>query len=82
VISFFPTVTRQICFEQEANDLITFQQVAPDNEMLALQHELDRGLRSLSFQSGIPGHGAHPPINIFADGEAMVIIAELPGMNP
>ena len=62
--------------------LIRFQQLAPDSDMLALQRELDRVLRSPSFNSGISGHGAHPPINIFDDGEGVVIIAELPGMEP
>jgi HSP20 family protein len=62
--------------------LIRFQQFDPASNMLALQQELDRFLRSPSFNSGISGHGAHPLVNMFDDGEGVVIIAELPGTKP
>jgi HSP20 family protein len=62
--------------------LIRFEQFDPVGNMLALQQELDRFLRNPSFNLGISGHGADPPVNIFDDREGVVLIAELPGLDP
>jgi HSP20 family protein len=61
---------------------IRFEQVDPVGNMLMLQEELDRFLRNPSFNLGLSGQGAYPPVNIFDDRDGVVIIAELPGMNP
>jgi HSP20 family protein len=62
--------------------LIRFEQFDPVSNMLALQQELDRFLRNPSFNLGISGQGTYPPVNIFDDRDAVVVIAELPGMDP
>jgi HSP20 family protein len=62
--------------------LIRFEQMDPVSNMLALQQELDRFLRNPSFSLGISGHGAYPPVNIFDNRDGIVVIAELPGMDP
>ena len=62
--------------------LIHFEQFDPVSNLLALQQELDRFLRNPSFSLGISGHGAYPPVNIFDTREGVVVIAELPGMDP
>jgi HSP20 family protein len=62
--------------------LIRFEQFDPVSNMLALQQELDRFLRNPSFNLGVSGQGAYPPVNIFDDGDGVVVIAELPGMDP
>ena len=50
--------------------------------MLTLQRELERFLGHPAISLGLSGQGAFPPINVFDDGEGVVIIAELPGLNP
>jgi HSP20 family protein len=62
--------------------LIRFAQIDPARHMLTLQEELDRFLRNPSFNFGLSGHGAYPSVNIFDDHEGVVIIAELPGLDP
>jgi HSP20 family protein len=62
--------------------LIRFEPFDPVSNMLTLQQELDRFLRNPSFQLGISAYGAFPPVNIFDDGEGVVIFAELPGIDP
>jgi HSP20 family protein len=62
--------------------LIRFEQFDPVSSMLALQQELDRFLRNPSFNLGISGQGTYPPVNIFDDRDGVVVIAELPGMDP
>ncbi|HEX4209473.1 MAG TPA: Hsp20/alpha crystallin family protein [Candidatus Binataceae bacterium] len=62
--------------------LIRSDKFDPVSNMLALQNELDRFLRNPSFNLGISGHGAYPPVNIFDDQEGVVLIAEVPGMDP
>jgi HSP20 family protein len=62
--------------------LIRFEQLDPVSNMLALQQELDRFLRNPSFNLGISGQGTYPPVNILDDRDGMVVIAELPGMDP
>lgn len=61
--------------------LIRWEQFDPAGSMLALQEELGRVLRNPAFNLGLSGYGAYPPINIFDDGEAMMIMAELPGLE-
>ena len=62
--------------------LIRFEQMDPVSSMLTLQQELDRFLRNPSFSLGLSGHGAYPPVNIFDNRDGIVVIAELPGMDP
>ena len=61
---------------------IRFEQIDPARHMLTLQEELERFLRNPSFNLGLSGQGAYPPVNIFDDHEGVVIIAELPGLDP
>lgn len=62
--------------------LIRFEGFDPVGNLMGLQRELERFLRNPSFNLGPSGQGAFPPVNIFDDGEGMVIVAELPGMDP
>jgi HSP20 family protein len=62
--------------------LIRFEQMDPVSNLLAVQQELDRFLRNPAFNLGISGQGAYPPVNIFDTGDGIVLIAELPGMDP
>jgi HSP20 family protein len=62
--------------------VMRFDQIDPARHMLTLQEELERFLRNPSFNLGLSGHGAYPPVNIFDDHEGVVIIAELPGLEP
>lgn len=62
--------------------LIRFEQFDPVSNMLALQQELDRFLRNPSFNLGVSGYGAYPPVNIFDARDGVVLIAEIPGMDP
>lgn len=62
--------------------LIRLEQLDPVSSMLALQQELDRFLRNPSFSLGLSGHGAYPAVNIFDHRDGVVVIAELPGMDP
>jgi HSP20 family protein len=62
--------------------LIRFEQFDPVSNMLALQQELDRFLRNPSFNLGVSGYGAYPPVNFFDDRDGVVVIGELPGMDP
>ena len=61
--------------------VMRFDQIDPARHMLTLQEELERFLRNPSFNLGLSGHGAYPPVNIFDDHEGVVIIAELPGLE-
>jgi HSP20 family protein len=62
--------------------LIRFEQLDPVRNLLAVQQELDRFLRNPSFNLGISGQGAYPPVNILESSDGIVLIAELPGMDP
>ena len=58
--------------------LDTFDPVAG---LLNLQSELDRALRSPAFNLGLSGPGAYPPLNIFESEDALMLIAEVPGLE-
>jgi HSP20 family protein len=62
--------------------LIRFEQFDPVGNLLALQQELERFMRNPSFSLGLSGGGAYPPVNIFEDADGIVMVAELPGMDP
>jgi HSP20 family protein len=62
--------------------LIRFDAFDPLSNLLALQQELERFTRNPAFDLGPSGYGAYPPINIFEDREGMVIISEMPGLDP
>jgi HSP20 family protein len=62
--------------------LIRFEQFDPVSNMLTLQQEVGRFLRNPAFDLGISSHGAYPPVNVFDDREGIVIITELPGIDP
>ncbi len=54
----------------------------PVSNMLALQTELQRFLRNPAVGLGVSGPGDFPPVNIFDDGDGIVVMAEIPGMDP
>lgn len=62
--------------------LIRFENFDPVGNMTGLQQELERFLRNPAFSLGPSGYGAYPPLNIFDDREGMVLVAELPGVDP
>jgi len=61
--------------------LLRFDDFDPVSGILTLQQELDRFLRNPAFSLGPSGYGAFPPVNIFDNGEGIVIVAELPGID-
>jgi HSP20 family protein len=63
--------------------LLSFRDVDPIDSLLNLQRELDQFLRSPSwFDFGPPVAGVFPPINVFTDGDGLVVRAEVPGIKP
>lgn len=54
----------------------------PIRNMLALQEELAHFLRNPSYSLGLSGYGAYPPVNIFDERDGVVIVAEIPGLDP
>jgi HSP20 family protein len=62
--------------------LIRFEDFDPVGNLMGLQQELQRFQRNPAFSLGPSGYGAYPPVNIFDDGEGMVVVAELPGLDP
>jgi HSP20 family protein len=55
----------------------------PVQGILELQRELDRFLRRpQEWDVGVSGAGVFPPINLFADGDGIVVRAEVPGVEP
>src|SRR5512146_1307447 len=62
--------------------LIRFQDLDPVRHLLALQQELERFQRNPGVSLGPSGYGAFPSVNLFDDREGMVVIAELPGVEP
>jgi HSP20 family protein len=53
----------------------------PFGSVLELQRELERSL-SAPFLNLEGGAHAFPPVNVFADGDSIVIRAEVPGFKP
>jgi len=54
----------------------------PVSNLLTLQTELERFLRNPAIGLGVSGPGDFPPINIFEDGDGVVVMAEIPGVDP
>jgi HSP20 family protein len=54
----------------------------PVSNLLALQTELERFLRNPAIRLGVSEPGDFPPVNIFDDGDGVIVIAEIPGMDP
>jgi HSP20 family protein len=61
--------------------LLRFDSFDPVSGLLTLQSELDRALRSPSFNVGLSGPGAYPPLNIFESEDALLLVAEVPGLQ-
>jgi HSP20 family protein len=57
-------------------------QFGSDFPIPTLQRELERLARNPAMSLGLSGQGAYPPINVFDSGEGMVIVAEVPGLDP
>lgn len=63
--------------------LMSYPRTDPVEGILALQRELDRFLRKPSgFDLGMSAAGVFPPLNVFRNPEALVIRAEVPGVDP
>jgi len=62
--------------------LTRFNQFDPVSDLLSLQSEIDRFFRNPAFSLGPSGYGAYPLVNIFEEPEGVVIIAEVPGIDP
>jgi HSP20 family protein len=52
------------------------------SNLLTLQAELERYLRNPAIRLGVSGPGDFPLVNIFDDGDGIVVMAEIPGMDP
>ncbi len=52
----------------------------PFANLFRLQRALDKASRNDWFGSRTSSRGAYPPVNIFADGDDFVLVAELPGV--
>lgn len=50
--------------------------------LLTLQRELERSLNNPAFNLGLSGASAYPPVNIFEDVDGLVVMAEVPGLDP
>lgn len=61
--------------------LLRFDTFDPVAGLLNLQSELDRALRSPAFNLGLSGPGAYPPLNIFEAEDALMLVAEVPGLE-
>ena len=49
--------------------------------LLDLQRALDARLESDWLKSGTAGAGAFPPINVFQEGDTLVAVLEVPGVD-
>jgi HSP20 family protein len=54
----------------------------PVSNLLALQSELERFLRTPADGLGVSSSGSFPPLNIFDSGEGLAVVAEIPGVDP
>jgi HSP20 family protein len=53
----------------------------PLDALFQLQHALESRLESAWLRDATAGSGAFPPINVFQQGDSLVAIVELPGVN-
>src|SRR5579864_176271 len=53
----------------------------PLDTLLSLQRALDGRIASDWFQDQTTSHGAFPPINVFQQGDEILAIVELPGID-
>jgi len=53
----------------------------PFSRLFQIQQALDALRTSAWLESGPSGPGAYPPVNVFAQGDDIVIIAEVPGIK-
>jgi HSP20 family protein len=49
---------------------------------MRLQEELDRFFGKPQFDLGLSGPNIFPPVNVFTNGDGLVIQAEVPGVKP
>ena len=54
----------------------------PIASLANLQSDVERFLRNPNFGLGISGAGVYPAINIFEEPEGVVVVAEIPGLEP
>src|SRR5262245_20668424 len=64
--------------------LFTFRRdLDPVNALFRLQEELGRVFQNpRGFDLGLSGFGVHPPVNIFRQGDDVVVRLEVPGFAP
>jgi HSP20 family protein len=61
----------------------TRRELDPANALFQLQAELDRVFRNpYGWDPGLSGPGVFPPVNVFKDGDDVVIRFEVPGFAP
>jgi HSP20 family protein len=53
----------------------------PFDALLEFQRSLDTFRDSSWFDDSFSGAGAYPPVNVFAKGDDVVIVTEVPGVN-
>ncbi len=53
----------------------------PFANLFRLQRALDNARRNDWFGGRTSSRGAYPPVNVFADGDDFVLVAELPGVT-
>jgi HSP20 family protein len=54
---------------------------SPFDELFALQRALEASLASGWLGTGTAGAGSFPPINVFQQGDDLVAVIELPGVD-
>jgi HSP20 family protein len=57
-------------------------EMGPMSGLLSLQQELERFLRNPNFSLGLSAYGEFPPINVFANSDGVIAIAEAAGLDP
>ena len=63
--------------------VFAYPSVDPVEGILALQRDLERFLRKPSgYDLGTSAAGVFPPINVFRSRDALVVKAEVPGVDP
>jgi len=53
----------------------------PLEDLLAFQRSLDTLRDSAWFDDGSSGGGAYPPLNVFSNGDDIVVLTEVPGVR-